>query len=43
MGVPLVDKLFEMPMMNIFEIEDGKIKVWKEFMNWKILEDMSKE
>ena len=43
MGIPSVKERFRMPMLNLFEIQDGKVVTWKEYMNWKILEDMSKD
>ena len=41
MGIPPANKPFEIPTINIFDFENGKIKAWKEYQNTKILLDLS--
>jgi steroid delta-isomerase-like uncharacterized protein len=43
MGIPPTHQPFEMPMINIFDFKNGKIEVWKEYMNTKILLDLANE
>lgn len=40
-GIPPSNKKFEMPTVNIFDFRDGKIKAWNQYMNTKILMDLS--
>jgi steroid delta-isomerase-like uncharacterized protein len=43
MGIPPSNKRFELPAVNVFEIEDGKIKAWRQYQNNKILSDLSSQ
>ena len=41
MGVHPANKPFEMPTLNVFEVEDEKITAWRQYQNTKILLDLS--
>ena len=39
MGIPPSNKRIELPSVNVFEVEDGKITAWRQYQNNKILLD----
>jgi len=41
MGIPPSNKRFELPAVNVFEVENGKIKAWRQYQNNKILFDLT--
>ena len=42
-GVPPSNKEFEMPTVHIFDFREGKITAWNQYMNTKILLDLTNE
>lgn len=40
MGIPPSNKTVVMPTVNVFEVKDNKIIVWRQYQNFKILADM---
>jgi len=40
-GIPPSNKKFEMPTVHLFDFRDGKITAWNQYMNTKILLDLS--
>jgi steroid delta-isomerase-like uncharacterized protein len=40
LGIPPAKKLFKLPTLNVFEIENDKISAWRQYQNTKILLDL---
>ena len=40
-GIPPSNKKFEMPTVHLFDFREGKIMAWNQYMNIKILMDLS--
>jgi len=38
LGLPATNKKFRIPFIGVFDIEDGKIKLWRDMFNYAYLE-----